>query len=72
MNRRLLLNVLGKILIIEAGAMALCLAVSMYYRDGDTWALAKAILLLLAVGLPMWLLSRPKDMNMRARRVLWP
>ncbi len=67
MNKRLLLNVLGKILVIEAGAMALCLAVSLYYRDGDTWALVNSILLLLVAGLPMWLLSRPRDMNMRAR-----
>ncbi len=67
MNRRLLMNVLGKILLIEAGAMALSLAVSLYYRDGDTPAFVKTILLLLLFGLPMWRLSKPINRDMRAR-----
>ncbi len=67
MNKRLLLNVLGKILLIDAGAMALSLAVSIYYRDGDTMAFVKTIGLTLLFALPMWLLSKPRDMNLRAR-----
>ena len=67
MNKRLLLNVLGKILLIEAGAMALSLAVSVYYGDGDTLAFIKTIGLILLVAIPMWALSHPKDLNLRAR-----
>ncbi len=67
MNKRLLLNVLGKILLIDAGAMALSLAVSIYYRDGDTWAFVKTLAITLLFALPMWLLSKPRDMNLRAR-----
>lgn len=67
MNRRLLLNVLGKILLIEAGAMTICLAVSIYFRDGDTLAFIEAVGLTLLAAVPMWLFSRPKDVNVRAR-----
>ncbi len=67
MNKRLLLNVLGKILLIEAGAMALSLAVSLHYGDGDTLAFVKTIGLTLLVAAPMWAFSRPRDLNLRAR-----
>ena len=67
MNKRLLLNILGKILLIEAGAMALSLAVSLYYRDGDTLAFVKTIGLTVLVAAPMRAFSRPRDLNLRAR-----
>ncbi len=67
MNKRLLLNILGKILLIEAGAMALSLAVSLYYRDGDTLAFVKTIGLTVLAAAPMRAFSRPRDLNLRAR-----
>lgn len=70
MNKRLILNALGKILMIAAGAMMLCLTVSLYYSDGDAMAFVKTIALTLLFALPMWLLSKPKDMNMRPREAV--
>ena len=67
MNKRLLLNLLGKMLMTEAGAMALSFLISAYYRDGDADAFLKTIGLIALVAVPMWSLSKPRDRNLRAR-----
>ena len=67
MNRRLVLNLLGAILLIEAAAMLPALLISLGYGDGDASALIKSMALLLAAGLPMRLLSRPEKHDLRAR-----
>ena len=59
MNRRLVINLLGAILLIEAAAMLPAFLIALGYGDGDASALAKSMALLLAVGLPMRLLARP-------------
>ena len=67
MNRRLVLNLLGAILLIEAAAMLPAFLIALGYGDGDAPALAKSMALLLAAGLPMRLLSRPEKHDLRAR-----
>ena len=67
MNRRLVLNLLGAILLIEAAAMLPAFLIALGYGDGDAPALLKSMALLLAVGLPMRLLSRPEKHDLRAR-----
>ncbi|MGN0971740.1 MAG: TrkH family potassium uptake protein, partial [Aristaeellaceae bacterium] len=67
MNRRLVLNLLGAILLIEAAAMLPALLIALGYGDGDASALVKSMVLLLAAGLPMRLLSRPEKHDLRAR-----
>ena len=67
MNKRLVIHLLGAVLLIEAATMVLSLLVSLIYRDGDTAALAITIGVLLLIGLPPWLLVKPKESNLRAR-----
>ena len=67
MNVKLVVRLLGAILLIEAVAMAPALIVSFIYGDGDTMALIVSMLVLCALGLPSWLLVKPKEKNLRAR-----
>ena len=67
MNRRLVINLLGAILLIEAAAMPPAFLIALGYGDGDAPALAKSMALLLAAGLPMRLLARPEKHDLRAR-----
>ena len=67
MNRRLVINLLGAILLIEASAMLPAFLIALGYGDGDAPALAKSMALLLAAGLPMRLLARPEKHDLRAR-----
>ena len=60
MNRKLILRVLGAILLIESAAMLPSLAVSLYYRDGDTAAIGYSILVVSAVGALMWFVPRAR------------
>ena len=68
MNKRLVMKVVGAILLIEAAAMVPSLLIGLIYRDPrDARSLLYAMLILAAVGLPMWALARPRENNMRAR-----
>lgn len=53
MNRLLVGYLQGAILLVEAAAMAPALLIALFYGDGDAMALAKSILVLLVVGLPL-------------------
>ena len=70
MNRRLILGILGRLLLLEAGLMLLSLAVSLYYGEGDAPSFLYSIGILLAVGLPLSALSRPEKNAVRAREGL--
>lgn len=67
MNRLLVGYLLGAILLVEAAAMVPALLIALIYGDGDALALVKAILALLAVGLPLRFSCRPRERNFRAR-----
>ncbi len=67
MNVKLLLRILGAILLVEAAAMLPALAVSLCYGEGDAMAFVWTILLLIIIGLPLRLLLRTDNTNLRAR-----
>ena len=67
MNKRLVVRLLGAIILIEALAMAPALLIAFFYGDGDAPAFCYTILLMAALGLPAWLLSRPREKNLRAK-----
>lgn len=67
MNTLLLLKTLGSILLVEGAAMTPSLIISLVYGDGDAMAFVWTILILAAVGLPMRLLCKPEQTNLRAK-----
>ena len=68
MNRRLVIKVLGAIMLIEALAMIPALIIGVVHRDpNDAVSLLFSALILAVIGLPLWLLAKPQDKNMRAK-----
>ncbi|MBQ2952663.1 MAG: TrkH family potassium uptake protein [Clostridia bacterium] len=67
MNILLLLRVLGSILLVEGAAMVPALAIALVYGDGDALAFVWSILILAAIGVPLRLLCKPEQSNLRAR-----
>ena len=67
MNIKLVARNLGSILLIEAGCMVPSLLIALFHHEGDAPALALAILITAAVGLPLRLFARPQITNLRAR-----
>ncbi|MDD6051034.1 MAG: TrkH family potassium uptake protein [Clostridiales bacterium] len=67
MNIKLVFRLLGAILLVEAAAMLPSLCIALGYGEGDALAFVWTILLILLVGLPMRLLSRVEQTNLRAR-----
>ena len=67
MNKKLIIRLLSSILVIEAIAMVPSLLVSLYFGDGDASAFVITMLLLLVLGLPVYILSKPENPNLRAR-----
>jgi trk system potassium uptake protein TrkH len=54
MNYASITYVLGTLLIVTGCSMTLPLAYSLYYNEGDFFALAVSALVTLALGLPLW------------------
>ncbi|MBE5767995.1 MAG: TrkH family potassium uptake protein [Clostridiales bacterium] len=67
MNKKLILRVLSTILLVESAAMALALLVSVYYQDAGIVPLIQSIIVLLAVGAPLYFFSRGYEHNFRAK-----
>ena len=68
MNKRQVIRLLGAILLVEAACMVPSLVVALIYRDpGDAAAMLYSMLIVLAAGLPMRLLAKPKHTDLRAR-----
>ncbi len=67
MNRRLVCHLLGAMMLLEAATMVPALILALIYGDGDALALAEAIGVALAAGLPMRYLYRPQIRILRAR-----
>lgn len=68
MNKRLVIKVLGMILLIEALAMLPALGIGLIHGDPrDARAMLYSMLLPTALGLPLWLLAKPQENNMRAK-----
>ncbi len=67
MNALLLLRLVGAILLVEGAAMVPSLVISLLYGGSDAMAFVWTILLLVAIGLPLWLLCKPEQKNLRPR-----
>ena len=67
MNTLLLLRLVGSILLVEGAAMTPSLLISLIFSDGDAPAFLWTILILLVIGLPLRLLCKPEQTNLRAR-----
>ena len=68
MNKRLVIKVLGVLMLIEALAMLPSLGIGLIHKaPGDAKAMLYSMLPLIAAGLPMWLLAKPSENNMRAK-----
>ncbi len=67
MNRPLVFQVLGKLLLLLGAMMLPSLAVALYYGDGDAASFLYTMGITTAVGLPMVLLSKPESRDMNAR-----
>ena len=66
-NYAMVLKVLGQLLIIEAGFMALPLTVSLLSHEHDSMAFAIAIVLTLLTGLSFNFFSRPENRILKRR-----
>lgn len=67
MNILLLLRTLGSILLVEGAAMTPSLLISLIYGEGDAIAFVWTLLILTAIGLPLRLLCKPEQTNLRAK-----
>ncbi|MBR3872556.1 MAG: TrkH family potassium uptake protein [Clostridia bacterium] len=67
MNKRLVIRLLGAIMLIEALAMLPSMLISIVTHDGCVQAFLNTIAILCLCGMPMWMLARPKESNLRAR-----
>lgn len=70
MNISLVLNLLGKLLLIEAALMLPALGVSLIYGQGDSMAFVYSILILVCISLPLSYIIKAKDKQMYAREGL--
>ena len=68
MNRKLIIRVLGAILAIEGLAMIPAFLVSLYYRDGDSLALAYSFLFTFLTGTAMFMIPHTeRDVYLRLK-----
>lgn len=66
-NTKLISKILGALLNIEAAFMAVCLIVSLCYREDDMWPLAATLGVTLVVALSLWLLGRGASNSLSRR-----
>lgn len=67
MNLALVINLLGRLLALEAAMMLPCVAVALVYQDGDAPAFLWSIAILLVFCLPMIFLPKPGKAPLRSR-----
>ena len=67
MNYRIILLILGRILILVAGAMAPSLAVSLLYKDGIHWSFIVTMAAMLISGIIIMCLLKKQERTMRPR-----
>lgn len=61
MNFRMIFHMLGKIINLEAALMVLPFVVSLIYQESCSVSFLAAILVALVIGIPLSMLTRPKD-----------
>ena len=75
MNYASIANVLGTLLIVTGSSMALPLAYSLYFNEGDLFSILISAIITVALGLPLWWLFRKnQELNIKDgyfHRGLW-
>ncbi len=67
MNYRMIANMVGRLLLLEAALLLLPVAVSLLYGESSVWALLIAAVMALALGCGLTLLIRAKDKTIYAK-----
>ena len=67
MNGLLFFRLHGAVMLLEAVTMVPALLTALYFGDGDASAFFMTIGILLLIGLPLWLLLKPQEKNLRPR-----
>jgi trk system potassium uptake protein TrkH len=66
MNYPSITNVLGKLLIVTGGSMALPLICSIYYKENDLVPILISAIIIILIGLPLWWIFRENhDLDMK-------
>ena len=55
MNKKLVLHMLGRLMLVEAGLMLPSLIIAWALKDGDEWPFLLSMLITVAVALPLTL-----------------
>ena len=63
MNKKLVLHMLGRLMLVEAGLMLPSLIIAWALKDGDEWPFLLSMLITVAVALPLTLLTRGGDVE---------
>lgn len=58
MNKKLVLHMLGRLMLVEAGLMLPSLVIAWVFKDGDEWPFLLSMLILVAAALPLVLFTR--------------
>jgi len=66
-NNKIIINILGLLLIIEAVAMSVSIPVSLYYGENDAMAFTYSVLLAFGSGGFMWFVTRRANKNIGKR-----
>lgn len=66
-NYRVIINILGILLMLNGAFMLTCLPFSLYYQEGDLYAILGAAVITAFAGLMAWVLTR-KDLNKELRK----
>lgn len=67
MNKKLVLHMLGRLMLVEAGLMLPSLIIAWALKDGDEWPFLLSMLITVAVALPLTLFTRGGDGEMHTR-----
>lgn len=60
-NYRVIINILGSLLMLNGAFMLTSLPFSLYYNEGDTWAILGAAAVTAAFGFLMWLFTKNNE-----------
>lgn len=67
-NYRVIINIMGTLLMLNGAFMLSCIPFSMYYREGDLWAIVMSAMITIAVGFSMWFFTaKSKNKEMKKR-----
>ncbi len=67
MNKKLVLHMLGRLMLVESGLMLPSLIIAWALKDGDEWPFLLSMLITVAVALPLTLFTRGGDGEMHTR-----